>query len=68
MTGPRELVHGEREFIGGTGGSVAGRRLVAQRRVTTVVVVVVFPVADYHPGFEQVDQRLMLGTRRGCGS
>ena len=34
----------------GTGGSVAGRRLVAQGRVAAVVVVVVFPVADDHAG------------------
>jgi hypothetical protein len=33
-----------------TGGSAAGRRLVAQGLMSAVVVVVVFPVADDDPG------------------
>ena len=37
----------------GTGGSVAGRRLVAQSGMAAVVVVVVFPVADDHPRLGQ---------------
>ena len=41
-----------RSFVG-TGGSVAGWRLVAQGRVPAVVVVVVFPVADDHSGLGQ---------------
>src|SRR6201993_3348841 len=37
----------------GTAGSVAGWGLVAQGGVTAVVVVVMFPVADDHPGVRQ---------------
>jgi hypothetical protein len=52
VTGPRQLVRGERESsIGlGTDGSVAGRRLLAQRRVPAVMVVILFPVADDYAG------------------
>jgi hypothetical protein len=41
-----------RSFVG-TGGSVAGGRLVAQGRMSAVVVVIVFPVGDHHTDLRQ---------------
>jgi len=53
VAGPHELIDGEREsFIGGYSWQRNGRRFVAQRGMSAVVVVVVFPVAD--------DQKLLM--------
>jgi len=43
----------ESRSLVGTGGSVAGRGLVAQGRMAAVVVVVVFPVVDDYAGLSQ---------------
>jgi hypothetical protein len=54
LTGARGMIHKNKNRSSvDTAGSVAGRGLVAQGGMATVVVVVIFPVADDDAGLRQ---------------